>query len=110
MAGLAKLQGQAWWTGTAIWGTVAAGEFRLFDLTWLAAYPLLLNLATHVSLALELGYPILIWVRVLRPLRPGAGRAHARRDRAHPGADRVRRWRCWRATSRSSPAPGCGAW
>ena len=67
-AGLAKLQGQAWWTGTALWGTVAAGEFRLFDMTWLAAYPLLLNLATHAGLALELGYPILIWVRVLRPL------------------------------------------
>ena len=25
--------------GQAIWGTLAAGEFRLFDLTWLAAYP-----------------------------------------------------------------------
>lgn len=68
LAGLAKLQGQAWWNGMAIWGTLAAGEFRLFDLTWLAAWPLLLNLLTHFSLALELGYPVLIWVRILRPL------------------------------------------
>ena len=42
MAALAKLQGQGWWAGNGIWGTVAAGEFRLFDLTWLAAYPTLI--------------------------------------------------------------------
>jgi predicted DCC family thiol-disulfide oxidoreductase YuxK len=68
IAGLAKLQGQAWWTGVAAWGVVAAGEFRVFNLTWMAAYPLLLNLMTHAGLFLELSYPILIWVRVLRPL------------------------------------------
>ena len=66
--GAGQAPGQAWWTGMALWGTVAAGEFRLFDMTWLAAYPLVLNLMTHASLALELSYPILIWVRVLRPL------------------------------------------
>ena len=68
MAGLAKLQGQAWWTGMAIWGTLAAGEFSLLDFTWLAAWPYVLNLMTHAALALELGYGVLIWVRVLRPL------------------------------------------
>lgn len=68
IAGLAKLQGQAWWSGMAIWGVLASAEFREFDLTWLAAYPWLLNLMTHGSLALEISYPVLIWVRVLRPL------------------------------------------
>jgi predicted DCC family thiol-disulfide oxidoreductase YuxK len=68
MAGLAKLQGAAWWNGMAIWGTLASGEFRLFDLNWLAAWPLLLNLLTHCTLAFELSYSVLIWVRVLRPL------------------------------------------
>jgi len=72
MAGLAKLQGPAWWNGTAIWGTLAASEFRVFDLTWLASYPRLLNLLTHASLALELGYPILIWRHRFRPLLIGA--------------------------------------
>ncbi len=67
MSGLAKFQGGAWWTGTATWGTLAAGEFRLFDLTWLAAYPWLLNAMTHGALALETGYPALIWARPLRP-------------------------------------------
>jgi predicted DCC family thiol-disulfide oxidoreductase YuxK len=67
-AGLAKLQGIAWWNGTAIWGTLAAGEFRLFDLTWLAGFPYLLNLMTHAGLALEILYPVLVWIRPIRPL------------------------------------------
>ena len=68
MAGLAKLQGQGWWNGLAIWGTLASGEFRLLNFTWMAAFPWILNALTHLSLALEIGYPALIWVRPLRPL------------------------------------------
>ena len=68
MAGLAKLQGPAWWAGEAVWGTLAAGEFRLFDLTWLASYPLLINVMTHGSLALEMTYAVLVWNRTVRPL------------------------------------------
>ncbi|MEA2629880.1 MAG: hypothetical protein QOE66_99 [Chloroflexota bacterium] len=68
MAGLAKLQGEAWWSGMAIWGTLASGEFSLLDFTWLAAWPYLMNLLTHTALALEVGYGLLIWVRVLRPI------------------------------------------
>lgn len=68
IAGLAKLQGGAWWNGLAIWGTLASGEFRLIDFTWLAAYPWLLNAMTHGALALEVCYPALIWVTRLRPL------------------------------------------
>lgn len=71
MAGLAKLRGEAWWTGFAVWGVLAAGEFRRFNLTGLAAYPLILNVMTHAGLAFELLYPALIWVRVLRPLLLG---------------------------------------
>ncbi len=68
MAALAKFQGQGWWVGNAFWGIAAAGEFRLFDLTWLAAYPTLIQFCTHAGLALELGYPVLVWVRPIRPL------------------------------------------
>jgi len=68
MAGLAKLQGPSWWTGTAIWGTMAAGEFASLDFTSLAAWPKLLNVMTHGSLALEILYPILIWIGLTRPL------------------------------------------
>lgn len=68
MAGLAKLQGPSWWNGMAIWGTMTAGEFASLDFTGLAAWPKLLNLMTHGSLALELLYPIFIWIGLTRPL------------------------------------------
>jgi predicted DCC family thiol-disulfide oxidoreductase YuxK len=68
MAGLAKLQGPSWWTGTALWKTMATGEFAGLDFTPLAAWPVLINVLTHFSLLLELLYPVLIWVKILRPL------------------------------------------
>lgn len=68
MAGLAKLRGDAWWNGYAAWGVVAAGEFRRFDLTWIAAFPVVLNVITHAGVMLELAYPVLVWNRVCRPL------------------------------------------
>jgi predicted DCC family thiol-disulfide oxidoreductase YuxK len=68
MAGLAKLQGPSWWNGTALWGTMTAAEFVVANFTFLAAYPLVINFLTHVSLAIEVLYPVLIWVRVGRPL------------------------------------------
>jgi predicted DCC family thiol-disulfide oxidoreductase YuxK len=71
MAGLAKLQGPSWWNGMAIWGTMTAGEFVALDFTPLAAWPKLLNLLTHTSLALELLYPVLVWIRPTRPLMIG---------------------------------------
>lgn len=68
LAALAKFRGPAWWMGTAIWGVLAAGEFRPFDLTWMARSDLLLNVLTHGGLLLELLFPVLIWVKKLRPL------------------------------------------
>jgi hypothetical protein len=67
-AGLAKLQGPAWWEGTVFAMLLGNAEFRPFDMSWLAAYPYLLNLATHASLVIELTYPVLVWDRRLRPL------------------------------------------
>jgi predicted DCC family thiol-disulfide oxidoreductase YuxK len=68
IAGLGKLQGPSWWNGMALWGTMTAGEFAVFDFTAMARWPLIINFLTHVSLALELFYPILIWIRITRPL------------------------------------------
>jgi hypothetical protein len=67
-AGLSKLQGRAWWTGEAVLMILVSPETRVRDLTWLAAYPRFLNLLTHATVALEVLYPILVWVRVLRPI------------------------------------------
>ena len=68
MAGLAKLQGPSWWTGVALWKTMTTGEFAGLNLTALAAWPLLINCLTHASLVLELAYPVLVWIQLLRPL------------------------------------------
>ena len=68
MAGLAKVRGPSWWNGTALWGTMAAGEFVTWDFTSISGWPLIVNLLTHASLGFELLYPILVWIPLLRPL------------------------------------------
>jgi hypothetical protein len=68
MAGLSKLMGPEWWEGTAMEMIILTPEYRRFDLTWLAAFPSFLNVLTHAGLFLEVSYPVLIWVRKLRPL------------------------------------------
>jgi predicted DCC family thiol-disulfide oxidoreductase YuxK len=67
-AGFSKLQGIAWWDGTALWGLLASPDFSRIDLTWLVNYPWVLNILTHATVFIEAGYPVLIWVRPLRPL------------------------------------------
>ncbi len=68
MASLGKLQGPSWWDGSAIWKTMTSGEFVVGDFTPMADWPMAINLLTHASLALELLYPILIWIAIARPL------------------------------------------
>ncbi|QDU40980.1 hypothetical protein Mal4_53430 [Maioricimonas rarisocia] len=67
-AGLTKLQGPAWWDGQALWMAFANLEYQTLDMTWIAWYPLLANLLTHVSIAWELSFCVLIWKPLLRPL------------------------------------------
>jgi HTTM domain len=67
-AGLSKLMGPEWWNGTAMEMIILTPEYRRFDLTVLTAFPLLLSSMTHAGLFLEISYPVLIWVRKLRPL------------------------------------------
>ena len=78
-AGLAKLQGMAWWTGTAPWGTMANYEYAPMHLPvyvdflrflaryrWL--YELSMSTAAITTLAFEIFYPFLIWPRSTRNL------------------------------------------
>lgn len=66
-AGLGKLQGEAWWDGRAIWQALASYEYQSTDLTFLAAYPAILNVLTHMTIAWEVFFPALVCNRVLRP-------------------------------------------
>ncbi len=66
-AGLGKLLGPTWWAGTALWGAFANYEYQTLDMTWLAAYPLVVNVLTQVTVVWEISYAALIWSRWTRP-------------------------------------------
>jgi hypothetical protein len=77
VSGLSKLQGPAWWSGTAVWGTLANFEFapmpfeiggvQVYNefLRWLGGHQLFLDAfltgACLFTLVFELGYAFLIW-------------------------------------------------
>jgi hypothetical protein len=75
-SGTAKLQGAAWWNGTAIWQTLANYEFTPHDAAYTAALRLLSENrfvweifhtgGTLFTLCMEIGLPFLIWHRQWR--------------------------------------------
>lgn len=67
-AGLAKLKGDTWFTGEAMWTVLANEEYQTLDLTWLAWVPFVPYLAAHVTVIWEISFCILIWNKKLRPL------------------------------------------
>jgi hypothetical protein len=67
-SGLAKLEGSTWKLGTAMWWSAANYEYQSIDLTWLANWPLLVALLTHLTVFWELYYCCLVWNRLTRPV------------------------------------------
>jgi hypothetical protein len=72
-AGMAKLGGEAWWGGYAIWMAAANYEYQSWSLLWLADHPDLFNLITHVTIAWELTFWSLVWHPRLRPIMLAIG-------------------------------------
>ena len=69
MMALAKVSSPAWWNGSAIWWLAARPESQGFRMVnWLAPHLSLIEAWTHVTLLFELGFPILVWHRLTRPL------------------------------------------
>jgi hypothetical protein len=79
-AGMSKLKGNSWWTGTAVWYTMTNPEFSplhipLFRnvLVWLCQdenrwlWEGYMNVMNVFTLGLEIGLPFLVWTR-LRPI------------------------------------------
>ena len=66
-AGFAKLKGESWWTGEAMWQVIANGEYQTMDLTWMAWVPWLPYLLAHVIVAWEVSFCFLVWNPRLRP-------------------------------------------
>ena len=76
-SGISKLQGPTWWSGVAVWGTMANYEFSPMNqqaymdfLTALARrrwlWELVMTGSTAFTLAFEIGFPFLIWLRPTR--------------------------------------------
>jgi len=67
-SGMAKLEGATWKLGTAMWWSTANYEYQSIDLTWLADWPMLVALLTHLTVFWELYYCCLVWNRFTRPI------------------------------------------
>ncbi len=67
-SGCGKLLGPSWWEGTALWGSVANGQYRTLDLTWMADHTWLVNLITLSTLFWEVSYAAIVWPRLTRPI------------------------------------------
>lgn len=67
-AGLGKCQGDKWWDGEAIWGTIANHEYQTVDMLWLSDHMGLVALLTMLALFWEVTYAALIWPRLTRPI------------------------------------------
>lgn len=76
-SGLSKLQGGAWWNGTALWGTMANPEFAPLHLEWYEGFivflcrnrwlwELVMASGVVFTLVMEIGFPFLVWDRRIR--------------------------------------------
>jgi len=66
--GLAKIRGEQWRGGEAIWRAMMQPQFSVFDMSWLAQAPWLALLMCWSVIIVELGYALFIWPAKTRPL------------------------------------------
>ena len=67
-AGIGKLLGGTWWEGTALWGAFANYEYQTIDMTWLAGYPIAINILSQFTVLWEMSYAVFVWPRLTRPI------------------------------------------
>jgi hypothetical protein len=66
--GIGKMRGETWWDGSALWLAIFSYEYQSLDATWLAQWPWLIALLTHVTVFWETFYCVLVWPRLTRPV------------------------------------------
>lgn len=70
----AKMRGEVWWNGDAVWWLLARPESRLIDLTHsLYQHNYIYQAWTHLIVLYEACFPILIWNRWARPILLAVG-------------------------------------
>lgn len=74
-AGIAKLKGDAWWNGDAIWMALANYEYQSANMLWLAWFRPITEIITHTTVLWECTFWATVWHPRLRPyvLLIGAG-------------------------------------
>jgi hypothetical protein len=65
-SGIKKLKGFAWWNGDAVWHSLAQVQLAGADFSWMAHFPLALAGVTYLTLAWEIYFPALIWIKPIR--------------------------------------------
>jgi hypothetical protein len=58
--GLEKLRGSSWWEGSALWLVFNNSQITLWDLTWLAHFPVALAILAHTTVIFEIFFPAFI--------------------------------------------------
>jgi len=68
MIGLTKFGSPhvTWFDGGAMWWLITRSDVRMLDLTWLHQHIYVINIWTHAVLAMELAFPVLIWISGFR--------------------------------------------
>lgn len=61
-SGIVKATGEQWWNGEAIWRALMREDFAVFDMAWLAGHTWIAQLACWGTLAVEVFYPLFIWL------------------------------------------------
>jgi lipid-A-disaccharide synthase-like uncharacterized protein len=65
-SGMGKLQGSHWWRGEAVWDVLANAQLARWDFSWASSFPMAVVAATYVTLAWEVYFPVLVWIRPIR--------------------------------------------
>jgi hypothetical protein len=60
-SGIQKSQGIQWWNGEVLWRALSLPVYQQLDLSWLASYPWICQIAAWTALFAELGYCVFIW-------------------------------------------------
>jgi Vitamin K-dependent gamma-carboxylase len=63
---IVKCEGATWLDGTTVHYVLFNREFGMFNMEWLAQYPLLINLMTHGALLIEFALAFWLWFRPTR--------------------------------------------
>jgi len=70
---LGQLTAPVWWNGQAAWWLALNTQNALVDLTGQSGHVFLFNLLTHIIVAYELAFSLLVWKPIARPLVLGLG-------------------------------------